>query len=612
MVLPIASSSMELQQDNGLCVRNNIGGCRLKYEEPRSRRNSIPPVQTPTAKHMLAYLPRPPTDTSRYGAFPQKPEMMVIPMGLSAESQQQTDPAAEKKNAPMSNFVPHSCGSNIPNDRSVLQRRLSMVEQTSTGAVVPMKHRPSVSINTEDLPKYRRASRNDPLPPLRDINTRWYPRHALSVPNIPNSARKKTPTRSIVSMTPSEKPQNRRCKLMDDDRQFSSANKQQRQRYVTKMGKCQVNLGRIQEKKRFLSDIFTTIVDLKYRWFLFVFMMCYIVTWVVFGIIYFFDAWIRDDVNHIGDPEWKPCIENVDNFISALLFSVESQRTIGYGSRIVTADCTEGVILLMAQSIVGSMIDALMVGCMFVKISRPKKRAQTLIFSKKCVVSHRDEKLCLMFRIGDLRDSHMVDAKIRAKLIKSRQTKEGEFIPLEQSELNLGYDTGEDRLFLVEPQIICHVINDHSPFWEMTAESLKREQFEIIVILEGIVEATGMTCQARTSYIEDEILWGYRFEPCMTLEKGAFRVDYSRFEKTFEVQTPAASAKEMYELKEMERQDQSTLSLYWDHLVHPCFSAELNDVLQDEGPSEETLARLGIPNITEEEMSAEFQSQIGV
>uniref|UniRef100_A0A8B9TR15 G protein-activated inward rectifier potassium channel 3 n=1 Tax=Anas platyrhynchos TaxID=8839 RepID=A0A8B9TR15_ANAPL len=306
------------------------------------------------------------------------------------------------------------------------------------------------------------------------------------------------------------------------------------------VGKCQVNLGNIQEKKRFLSDIFTTIVDLKYRWFLFVFMMCYIVTWVAFGTIYFFDAWLRGDIDHIGDPEWKACIENVDNFISALLFSVESQRTIGYGSRIVT-------------SIIGSMIDALMVGCMFVKISRPKKRAQTLIFSKNCVISHRDEKLCLMFRIGDLRESHMVDAKIRAKLIKSRQTKEGEFIPLEQSELNLGYDTGEDRLFLVEPQIICHVINQRSPFWDMSAESLRREQFEIIIILEGIVEATGMTCQARTSYTEDEILWGYRFEPCMWLEKGAFRVDYSRFELTFEVQTPAASAKEMQEMAELQR-----------------------------------------------------------
>ncbi|XP_074833209.1 G protein-activated inward rectifier potassium channel 4-like [Carettochelys insculpta] len=611
MVLPVASSSMELQQDNGLCVHNNIGGCRLKYEEPRSRRNSIPPVQTPTAKHMLAYLPRPPTDSSRYGTFPQKPEVMVISSGLTEESQQQTDPAAEKKNVLVSDFLPHSYGSNIPSNRSVLQRRLSLEEQIRAAVVVPIKHQPSIAINPKELPKYRQAARHDPLPPLRDTNAHWYLQHALSVPNIPNSSRKKTPTRSVVSAPPTEKSRTRRCKLIDDDRQFSLANKHQRQRYVTKMGKCQVNLGHIQEKKRFLSDIFTTIVDLKYRWFLFVFMMCYIITWLVFGIIYYFDAWIRDDMSHIGDPEWKSCIENVDSFISALLFSVESQRTIGYGSRIVTASCTEGVILLMAQSIVGSMIDALMVGCMFVKISRPKKRAQTLIFSKKCVISHRDEKLCLMFRIGDLRDSHMVDAKIRAKLIKSRQTKEGEFIPLEQSELNLGYDTGEDRLFLVEPQIICHVINDHSPFWEMTAESLKREQFEIIVILEGIVEATGMTCQARTSYTEDEILWGYRFEPCMTLEKGAFRADYSRFEKTFEVQTPAASAKEMHELKETEHRDQSTLSLYWDQLVHPCFSAELNNVLQDEGPSEEILTSLGISNITEER-SAEFPNPISV
>ncbi|RLV93718.1 hypothetical protein DV515_00013386 [Chloebia gouldiae] len=465
-----------------------------------------------------------------------------------------------------------------------------------------------------------------PAPAPQEAGARLYP---LSVANIPNSSRGKTSARSSTIPTP-EGLQGRRCKLLEEDSPVVQAGKRQRQRYVTKVGKCQVNLGNIQDKKRFLSDIFTTIVDLKYRWFLFVFMMCYIVTWVVFGFIYFLDAWVRGDVGHQGDPEWQACIENVDGFVSALLLSVESQRTIGYGTRMVTANCAEGVILLMAQSIVGSMIDAMMVGCMFVKISRPKKRAQTLIFSKSCVISLRDEKLCLMFRVGDLRESHMVDAKIRAKLIKSRQTAEGEFIPLEQSELNLGYDTGEDRLFLVEPQIICHVINRHSPFWDMSAESLRREQFEIIIILEGIVEATGkwsqgvrvgrgaplgswrcwanpvpgvaseqerlgvktvssgpqamqgweplarqqgacrMTCQARTSYTEDEILWGYRFEPCMSLEKGAFQVDYSRFEMTFEVQTPAASAKELQELKELEKQEHSTLSLYWDHLLQPC------------------------------------------
>ncbi|NXJ79264.1 KCNJ5 protein, partial [Trogon melanurus] len=493
---------------------------------------------------MLAYLPRPPADSSQYGTFPQEPELPAAPRALAEDSWQQAG-AATKRSALMPNYPSPPChGSLVPSEPSLPLSRGSLATQ----------HRPS------------EPSRCPPA-------TRWYPPlHALSVPNIPSSARSRTPARgSAATVLPApEGPQGRRRKLLEEDGPVVQAGKRQRQRYVTKVGKCQVNLGNIQDKKRFLSDIFTTIVDLKYRWFLFVFMMCYIVTWVVFGTVYFLDAWVRGDVWHQGDPDWRACIENVDGFVSALLFSVESQRTIGYGSRMVTANCAEGVILLMAQSIVGSMIDALMVGCMFVKISRPKKRAQTLIFSKNCVISRRDEKLCLMFRVGDLRDSHMVDAKIRAKLIKSRQTAEGEFIPLEQSELNLGYDTGEDRLFLVEPQIICHVINCHSPFWDMSAESLRREQFEIIIILEGIVEATGMTCQARTSYTEDEILWGYRFEPCMSLEKGAFRVDYSRFEMTFEVQTPAASAKELQELKELEQQEHSTLSLYWDHLLQPC------------------------------------------
>ncbi|XP_074972283.1 G protein-activated inward rectifier potassium channel 4-like [Phalacrocorax aristotelis] len=522
------------------CARGSVGGGQLVPEEPRGRSNSIPPAQTPTAKHLLAYLPRPPTDTSRYGTFPQKPELPAAPGAVAEDSWQQAGATAAKRSALMPNYPSPPCrgSSAFPGEPFL---------PPSCGSVAT-QHHPS-----------------DPsrCPPA----ARRYPLHVLSTSNVPTSARGKAPARS--SAVPAlEGLQSRRRKLREEDGPVVQAGKRQRQRYVTKVGKCQVNLGNIQEKKRFLSDIFTTIVDLKYRWFLFVFMMCYLVTWVVFGTVYFFDAWARGDVGHRGDPEWRACIENVDGFVSALLFSVESQRTIGYGSRMVTANCAEGVILLMAQSIVGSMIDALMVGCMFVKISRPKKRAQTLIFSKNCVISRRDEKLCLMFRVGDLRDSHMVDAKIRAKLIKSRQTAEGEFIPLEQSELNLGYDTGEDRLFLVEPQIICHVINRRSPFWDMSAESLRREQFEIIIILEGIVEATGMTCQARTSYTEDEILWGYRFEPCMSLEKGAFRVDYSRFEMTFEVQTPAVSAKELQELKELEQQERSTaLSLYWDHLL---------------------------------------------
>lgn len=303
--------------------------------------------------------------------------------------------------------------------------------------------------------------------------------------------------RGNIALSPTEKRHSaksfrRRCKLLGDEQPLCVTTNNQRQRYVTKDGKCRVNLGHIKDKSRFISDIFTTLVDLKYLWFLLVFTACYILTWMSFGAIYFLDAWLRDDIAHIHDSQWQACFENVDSYLAALLLSLETQRTIGYGTRRVTANCPEGVVLLMVQSITGSIIDAVMVGCMFVKISRPQQRAQTLIFSKHCVICERDEKLCLLFRIGDLRESHMVDAKIRAKLIKSRQTKEGEFIPLEQTEINLGYDTGGDRLLLVEPQTIAHIINDSSPFWEVGAKRLKRETLEIIVILEGIVEASGL------------------------------------------------------------------------------------------------------------------------
>lgn len=56
-----------------------------------------------------------------------------------------------------------------------------------------------------------------------------------------------------------------------------------------------------------------------------------------------------------------------------------------------------------------------------------------------------------------------------------------------------------------------------------------------------------MTCQARTSYTEDEVLWGHRFLPVMSLEEGFFRVDYSQFHSTFEVPTPPYSVKEQEE-----------------------------------------------------------------
>lgn len=66
------------------------------------------------------------------------------------------------------------------------------------------------------------------------------------------------------------------------------------------------------------------------------------------------------------------------------------------------------------------MIQAFMVGVVFAKLSRPKKRTQTLLFSRNAVICQRDGILCLMFRVGDMRKSHIIEAHVRAQLIKKK------------------------------------------------------------------------------------------------------------------------------------------------------------------------------------------------
>ncbi|KPP63526.1 hypothetical protein Z043_118215 [Scleropages formosus] len=94
-------------------------------------------------------------------------------------------------------------------------------------------------------------------------------------------------------------------------------------------------------------------------------------------------------------------------------------------------------------------------------------------------------------RRGSVERGARAHISLLCTLVQSRQTPEGEFLPLDQLELDVGFRTGADQLFLVSPLTICHVIDSRSPFYELSQRSMQTEQFEIVVILEGIVETTG-------------------------------------------------------------------------------------------------------------------------
>lgn len=77
------------------------------------------------------------------------------------------------------------------------------------------------------------------------------------------------------------------------------------------------------------------------------------------------------------------------------------------------------------------------VGLVFLKMVRPKQRTRTLQFSNRAVVCRRDGKLCFMFRVGDLRRSHIIEAKMRVLFIQSRTTQEGELVSPSRTELKV-------------------------------------------------------------------------------------------------------------------------------------------------------------------------------
>lgn len=219
-----------------------------------------------------------------------------------------------------------------------------------------------------------------------------------------------------------------------------------RQRFVGKDGRCNVTFVNMSERgQRYLSDLFTTCVDIRWRWMLVIFTLSFLLSWLLFGFAFWLIASMHGDLSikltlssasslAPGDagsgPESnrepgveEPCFLQVNSFMAAFLLSLETQTSIGYGFRSVTEECPQAVVAVVLQCIVGCIIDAFIIGAVMAKIAKPKKRNETLVFSETAVVALRDGKLCMMWRVGNLRKSHLVEAHVRAQLLRVSEWK---------------------------------------------------------------------------------------------------------------------------------------------------------------------------------------------
>ena len=324
-------------------------------------------------------------------------------------------------------------------------------------------------------------------------------------------------------------------------------------RLVSKTGEKRVRtVASARHQVTRLRDIFTSLVELGWCLLLSLVTASYVACWSLFALLWYCLAAYNGDLSDEGG-EVTPCVLGVDSLMSSLLFSVELQQTIGFGSRVPTDHCSNALILQCLQSLLGLLLDSVVMGVVFAKIARPGRRGLTVVFSKNAVITRRDGLLHLIFQVGDIQVSRLVETHFRAQLRSQFVTEEGEVLHHYMRELSLTTQSDansprEDRGLMLLPVQVTHVITEDSPLYAMDPRTLLHADLEIILAMEAVVEPSGNTTQVLTSYLPDEILWGWTFQSNTEYDRAAacFRVDVNKINSVArEDYTPRVSAREM-------------------------------------------------------------------
>ncbi|DBB04690.1 TPA: hypothetical protein ACH3X1_012745 [Trebouxia sp. C0004] len=264
-------------------------------------------------------------------------------------------------------------------------------------------------------------------------------------------------------------------------------------------------------------DFFTSCVQLRLPVVVAAIILVYLASFFSFGVVWYLVFRLR-----------SRCVNGFNGFVSAFIFATETQQTIGYGVRSPT-DCWLSAWIVALQSIWAAILNAITLGIIFARISQPKQRARTIFISDSAVVARRDGMLKFMFRVADIRTTQVIAPAVRAYLYTwgGRKTAEGEKIPVRIEELDIGYIDG----MLLLPLVVEHGIDERSPLYGHTYESLRSLGAEVIVTFEGTSES-GAQFQTRQSYLPSEIHWGYVFVEIIHHAKEGetqHTVDISRF-----------------------------------------------------------------------------------
>ncbi|HKT96465.1 MAG TPA: ion channel [Paraburkholderia sp.] len=207
-------------------------------------------------------------------------------------------------------------------------------------------------------------------------------------------------------------------------------------------------------------------------------------------------------------------------FLGAFFFSVETLATVGYGD--MHPQSLYAHLVATLEIFVGMSSIALATGLVFARFSRPRAK---ILFANKVVVHPIEGRMTLMARAANARQNVIAEAQAKLRLIRVETSSDG-YTARRIYDLKLV--RSEHPLFTLGWNLM-HVIDESSPLFGATAESLASQNAALHVVIEGSDESTAQTMQARHIWSDTQIRWQHRYVDLMSEVDGMSVMDYTHF-----------------------------------------------------------------------------------
>ena len=212
------------------------------------------------------------------------------------------------------------------------------------------------------------------------------------------------------------------------------------------------------------------------------------------------------------------------SFLDGFFFSVQTVATVGYGK--MSPSNLYGDIITTIEVMTGIFLVAVLAGLIFVRFSRPNAN---IVFSNSIVIAPLNGQPTLMLRIGNLHHRSMVEAEFRIVFNRDEPLLEGgDFRYFYNLKLQF------DRLPLFPAALtLRHVIDEHSPLYGATPQSLEASRVVLIASVVGIDPVIPAAVQTQQDYTWSDVRFGERFVEIYTDHgDGRLTVDYGRLHDT--------------------------------------------------------------------------------